>query len=250
MALISSITSTVLPTPAPPNIAALPPWARGASKSITLMPVSNRVVAEVSSFRAGGGWWMLRRGVPSGRGGPRSRSVPTTSSRRPRMASPTGTITGFAVARTRVPRARPDVGCNAMARTVRRSAWLWTSRASGSGRSHSTDSSVLTGGRAAPPETGANATSTTAPRTDTITPVRHSGGHRPAAACTPRPCFSVAGGAGELTATFSMRKASFGVKMLANEPAARPPLDFRPRFRNTRSRAGAGRIGNYLLPAR
>jgi hypothetical protein len=27
MAWISSITSTVLPTPAPPNIAALPPWA-------------------------------------------------------------------------------------------------------------------------------------------------------------------------------------------------------------------------------
>ena len=31
--------STVLPTPAPPNIAALPPFTSGASRSITLMPV-------------------------------------------------------------------------------------------------------------------------------------------------------------------------------------------------------------------
>ena len=38
---ISSMISTVLPTPAPPNIAALPPRASGASRSITLMPVSN-----------------------------------------------------------------------------------------------------------------------------------------------------------------------------------------------------------------
>jgi hypothetical protein len=38
MARISSITSTVLPTPAPPNIAALPPWAMGASRSMALMP--------------------------------------------------------------------------------------------------------------------------------------------------------------------------------------------------------------------
>ena len=40
MAWISSITSTVLPTPAPPNIAALPPCAMGASRSMILMPVS------------------------------------------------------------------------------------------------------------------------------------------------------------------------------------------------------------------
>ena len=38
---IISMISTVLPTPAPPNIAALPPRASGASRSITLMPVRN-----------------------------------------------------------------------------------------------------------------------------------------------------------------------------------------------------------------
>ena len=36
---ISSMISTVLPTPAPPNMAALPPFTSGASRSMTLMPV-------------------------------------------------------------------------------------------------------------------------------------------------------------------------------------------------------------------
>ena len=36
---ISSMISTVLPTPAPPNIAALPPVTSGASRSMTLIPV-------------------------------------------------------------------------------------------------------------------------------------------------------------------------------------------------------------------
>ena len=66
MARISSITSTVLPTPAPPNIAALPPCASGASRSMTLMPVSKIAVAEVSSFSAGGGAWIGRRGDVGG----------------------------------------------------------------------------------------------------------------------------------------------------------------------------------------
>jgi hypothetical protein len=41
----SSMTSTVLPTPAPPNIAALPPCANGVSRSMTLMPVEKISVA-------------------------------------------------------------------------------------------------------------------------------------------------------------------------------------------------------------
>ena len=36
---INSMMSTVLPTPAPPNMAALPPLTSGASRSMTLMPV-------------------------------------------------------------------------------------------------------------------------------------------------------------------------------------------------------------------
>jgi hypothetical protein len=40
MLWISSVISTVLPTPAPPNSPALPPRSRGASRSMALMPVS------------------------------------------------------------------------------------------------------------------------------------------------------------------------------------------------------------------
>jgi hypothetical protein len=40
MLLISSMMSTVLPTPAPPNRPILPPLAYGASRSMTLMPVT------------------------------------------------------------------------------------------------------------------------------------------------------------------------------------------------------------------
>src|SRR5271166_6259946 len=50
---MSSITSTVLPTPAPPNIAALPPCASGASRSITLTPVAQSFVVPVWAETAG-----------------------------------------------------------------------------------------------------------------------------------------------------------------------------------------------------
>ena len=88
MAWISSITSTVLPTPAPPNIAALPPWASGASRSITLMPVSKILVAEVSSSKRGGGLWIGLRGVSAGKAAPLSPILPSTSSRRPSTPRP------------------------------------------------------------------------------------------------------------------------------------------------------------------
>ena len=48
------MTTTVLPTPAPPNMAALPPWPSGASRSMTLMPVSNSAVAGLRSSSGGG----------------------------------------------------------------------------------------------------------------------------------------------------------------------------------------------------
>ena len=40
MFLISSLTTTVLPTPAPPNIPIFPPFVKGEIKSITFIPVS------------------------------------------------------------------------------------------------------------------------------------------------------------------------------------------------------------------
>ena len=55
---ISSMISTVLPTPAPPNIAALPPFTSGASRSITLMPVWNGSTEASSRSMPGAGAWI------------------------------------------------------------------------------------------------------------------------------------------------------------------------------------------------
>jgi hypothetical protein len=41
MLLISSMMTTVLPTPAPPNAPTLPPLVNGQIRSMTLMPVSS-----------------------------------------------------------------------------------------------------------------------------------------------------------------------------------------------------------------
>jgi hypothetical protein len=69
MAWISSVTSTVLPTPAPPNSAALPPCASGASRSRTLMPVEKTSIPARLCVRSGTGWWIARRAVSGGSAG-------------------------------------------------------------------------------------------------------------------------------------------------------------------------------------
>src|SRR3972149_2032072 len=51
--------STVLPPPAPPNMAALPPSDSGASRSMTLIPVSKTEVDDR---------WSARRGAAGGIG--------------------------------------------------------------------------------------------------------------------------------------------------------------------------------------
>ena len=61
MVRISSVTRTVLPTPAPPNSPALPPRASGASRSITLIPVSSRVRAPLCWASGGGARWIGQR---------------------------------------------------------------------------------------------------------------------------------------------------------------------------------------------
>ncbi len=127
---MSSITSTVLPTPAPPNIAALPPRASGSIRSITLMPVSKAVTAPLPD-RRGGVPWIGRRGVPLGSGSPPSRIAPVTSISRPRTASPTGTSSGLPVACSFRPRDKPSVDCSAMARTRCASRWPCTSKLPG-----------------------------------------------------------------------------------------------------------------------
>jgi len=51
--LINSIIRTVFPTPAPPNKPIFPPFAYGASRSITLMPVTNISVSVDCSLNSG-----------------------------------------------------------------------------------------------------------------------------------------------------------------------------------------------------
>ena len=106
---MSSMMSTVLPTPAPPNIAALPPWTSGANRSMDLMPVWKRSRAALRRASAGAAAWMGRRSIPAGSGGPRSVVSPRTFNRRPSTGWPTGTVTGRRSRLTGVPRFRPPL---------------------------------------------------------------------------------------------------------------------------------------------
>ncbi len=114
---ISSWMITVLPTPAPPNRPTLPPLAYGASRSITLIPVSNISVVGASDSTDGASRWIGQRSVSSGSSSPRSIRSPSTLKIRPSVARPTGTEIGAPVSITSTPRARPSVVSIATART-------------------------------------------------------------------------------------------------------------------------------------
>ena len=94
--LISSMITTVLPTPAPPNRPILPPFTNGAIRSMTLMPVS-----KIWSWARGRRTSASRDGSASARCSPGSAAPPSTGSPstlriRPSAASPTGTVIGAA----------------------------------------------------------------------------------------------------------------------------------------------------------
>ena len=55
MLLISSMMTTVLPTPAPPNAPTLPPLVKGQIRSMTLMPVASTVALVSWSSKGRGG---------------------------------------------------------------------------------------------------------------------------------------------------------------------------------------------------
>jgi hypothetical protein len=55
---ISSVMTTVLPTPAPPKIPVLPPLVKGAIRSMTLMPVSKICTPVVCSEKSGARRWI------------------------------------------------------------------------------------------------------------------------------------------------------------------------------------------------
>ena len=116
MLLISSMISTVLPTPAPPNRPTLPPLTYGASRSITLIPVSKISVVGDSISKSGAGRWIGQRSSVC-TGSPLSIVSPSTLKMRPSVASPTGTVIGPPVSLTSSPRERPSVASIAIART-------------------------------------------------------------------------------------------------------------------------------------
>ena len=85
MLWIISVSSTVLPTPAPPKRPALPPRSSGTSTSMTLMPVSK--TSDLVERRAsGGGARCTERHSTSDNGAPRSMTLPKTSNMRERIA--------------------------------------------------------------------------------------------------------------------------------------------------------------------
>src|SRR3954469_11461794 len=113
---ISSWMITVLPTPAPPNRPTLPPLAYGASRSTTLMPVSNISVVGVRFSTDGAERWIGQRCLTS-ISPPSSIGSPSRLKMRPSVTSPTGTVIGPPVSSTSIPRARPSVVSMATART-------------------------------------------------------------------------------------------------------------------------------------
>src|SRR3954469_13891719 len=116
MLLMSSWISTVLPTPAPPKRPTLPPFTYGASRSMTLMPVSKTSVVGCSSSKVGASRWIGQRSS-AWTSSPSSMTSPRTLKIRPRVASPTGTLIGAPVSSTSMPRASPSVVSMATART-------------------------------------------------------------------------------------------------------------------------------------
>src|SRR5581483_5259214 len=114
--LISSMITTVLPTPAPPNSPILPPFKNGWIRSMTFTPVSNISAVVDCSSKAGAGRWMGSRCLAWM--GPRlSTGSPITFITRPRVPRPTGTEIGPPWSIAFMPRTMPSVASMAMQRT-------------------------------------------------------------------------------------------------------------------------------------
>src|ERR1035437_3659103 len=126
MLWIISVSSTVLPTPAPPNKPALPPRSSGTSTSMALMPVSKTPDLVERSDNGGGVRWTVRHCTSVGAGW-RSMAWPNTSNIREIIVLPTGACRGAPVSSTSIPRANPCVGVKAMPRTLDASSCVITS---------------------------------------------------------------------------------------------------------------------------
>mmetsp|Transcript_7769 Transcript_7769/g.19833 ORF Transcript_7769/g.19833 Transcript_7769/m.19833 type:complete len:236 (+) Transcript_7769:903-1610(+) len=117
MLLMSSMITTVLPTPAPPKRPILPPLGYGSMRSITLMPVTRISCSVDWSTNSGASLWIGSNWSASI--GPRSSiASPITFMIRPRHLLPTGMEMGLPVSTTFCPRTRPSVASIAIVRTV------------------------------------------------------------------------------------------------------------------------------------
>ena len=99
MACMNSMTSTVLPTPAPPKRPVLPPRTNGHSRSITLMPVGRISPTPIASS-SGPGAATIGRVPLAASGAPPSSGLPNRSSNRPRQSGVTGTASGPPLSKT------------------------------------------------------------------------------------------------------------------------------------------------------
>ena len=115
--LMSSMISTVFPTPAPPKSPILPPFIYGSSRSMTLIPVASISLCVERSSNFGASRWigyapsMLRGSIPS-------IGCPMTFIIRPLICSPAGITIGEPVCFTTSPRCSPSVLSIATQRTV------------------------------------------------------------------------------------------------------------------------------------
>ncbi len=125
--LMSSMMTTVLPTPAPPKSPILPPLTNGAMRSMTLMPVSKTSVFGSRATNSGRLRWIAQRGASAGIAAPLSTGSPRTLRIRPRAAAPTGTEIAAPVSIASMPRTTESVELIATARTWLRPTCCWTS---------------------------------------------------------------------------------------------------------------------------
>mmetsp|Transcript_5450 Transcript_5450/g.18294 ORF Transcript_5450/g.18294 Transcript_5450/m.18294 type:complete len:239 (+) Transcript_5450:1279-1995(+) len=167
MLLISSIITTVLPTPAPPKSPILPPLGYGSIRSITLMPVESTSCSTDCSVKTGASLWIGDIIVES-TGPSSSIGSPMTFMMRPSTPLPTGMQMGASVSTTVCPRTRPSVASIAMVRTVLSPRCCATSRTSRI--SWPSTSRLLRIAGSGP----SNCTSTTAPMTVVTLPVDFS----------------------------------------------------------------------------
>src|SRR6266540_411827 len=161
---------TVLPTPAPPNIPIFPPCTYGSRRSMTLMPVSNIWVLASSSSKGGGSRWMGHRSSYVIVSAATSSGSPRTLYTCPKVPGPTGTVIGWPVFSTGVPRTSPSVGLSAIVRTTPSPMCCATSQVMTSvspSSVRSTRTAVFTSGKSSME----NSMSTTGPITRTTRPL-------------------------------------------------------------------------------